>query len=160
MLEHILKLPEEEAAVVEHAVQHDADAPLVGLLHQFHQGTLIPEMRVDTGVIVGVVLMVCGSFKNRRKVQGVDTQLRKIGKLLDDAGQVAAEEIHPVRLPTPLADSFRREGRISVAEALRENLIEYRTVDPGRLFVHVDSIDKGKLKMDETDAVMVNIHAS
>ena len=63
VLEHILKLPEEEAAVVEHAVQHDADAPLVGLLHQFHQGTLIPEMRVDTGVIVGVVLMVCGSFK-------------------------------------------------------------------------------------------------
>ena len=43
MAQHILELPEIEAAVVEYAVQHNADAPPVGLLHQLHQGGLVPK---------------------------------------------------------------------------------------------------------------------
>ncbi|MNJ41815.1 hypothetical protein D3C77_367560 [compost metagenome] len=61
--------------------------------------------------------------------------------MIDDALQIAAEEIMPFRLSAPRKDIVRVEARIAFSEAFRENLIEHRVLYPFRHREYIGGID-------------------
>ena len=69
-------LPREElgAAVVEHRVQHNADAQLVSVLHQRLQVVLAAEVGVYGVVVKGVVFVVGVRQEDRCQIQSADAQ--------------------------------------------------------------------------------------
>ena len=157
MAQHILELPEIEAAVVEYAVQHNADSPPVGLLHQLHQGGLVPKMGVNAGVVDGVVLMVGSGLENGGQVNGVRPQLCQVVQLLNHTLQIAAQKVGAGRRRSPGLCSFRGKGGVPVPKALGENLVESRAAHPFRGLVHLLRVDIGELEMEELRALPINI---
>ena len=75
--------------MVEHAVEHDADAPGVRLVDHPAQGGVAAEHRVDLLVVVRVVAMVRRRLEDRREVHGIDAQVHQVIQVLDHADQVA-----------------------------------------------------------------------
>lgn len=88
---HVPPGGEVRPAVVEHGVQHDADALFVGLPHQGFQVGSGAEIRVHAGVVGGVVFMEAARGEDGVQVQPVDAEGCQIRQLLGDARQVAAE---------------------------------------------------------------------
>jgi len=63
VLKHILPLWKFMAAVIEYAVEHDADSLLMSGVNQFAQGSFIAERWVNAKVIRGVVFVRSGGGK-------------------------------------------------------------------------------------------------
>ena len=121
----------------------------MSLINQLHQIGFIAKMRIDARIVYGVILVVGSGFKNRGQIQGVHSQFFQIGKLLGNTRQISAHKNLSVRRGAPRRHILRRKLRISVAKALRKNLIEHRTVDPRWLFVDVNAIDKRKMEVNK-----------
>ena len=63
------------ARVVEHTVQNDGNAQLLGRLAQLSKVLLGAQNRIDLGVVGGVVAVVARGFKNGVEVDGCKAQL-------------------------------------------------------------------------------------
>ena len=85
------------ARVVEHAVQNDGNAQLLGRLAQFSKVLLGAQNRIDLGVIGGVVAVVARGFKN-----GVEVDSRKAQ--LGDARQVFLDTLERSAVKVPGLD--------------------------------------------------------
>ena len=80
------------ARVVEHTVQNDGNAQLLGRLAQLGKVLLGAQNRIDLGVICGVVAVVARGFKNGVEVDGCKAQLSDAGQVFLDALERAAVE--------------------------------------------------------------------
>ena len=116
------------AAVVEYRIQHDPDAPAVGLLHQQLQVPVGAEGRVHLGIVPGVVLVDRVRCENGVQIDAVDPQLRQIIQLFTDAGQVPAEPLPVGHRAGGPGDGVGAAG--AAAEAVREDLIPDRVPHP------------------------------
>ena len=81
------------AGVVEHAVEHDADAALFCLCAEGAEVLLVAEERVDRFVVGGIVAMVGGGLEDRVEVERGDVERGEVVELFRDAGEVAAEKV-------------------------------------------------------------------
>ena len=135
LLHRVLKRREAQAAVVEHAVQHDADVPRVQRVGQIAQILQRAEQRVNL-VIVERVVAVGGIRKeNRRHIDHAHAQLGQIRHGLQNALEVAAEAIF-VRhaLAAPRLDGLLPR-HIHAAEAIRKDLVADAPARPLRLLL-------------------------
>src|SRR5581483_3955601 len=109
-------------------------------------------MRVNLLVIHHIVLMIGERAKNRREVQGRDTQVLQVIQLLRDTLQIAAEKLARARLGmrtrslTPGARDYRLTvtivfatthviGRVAIIKAVREYLVKDALLHPGGILV-------------------------
>ena len=110
-------------------------------------------MGVYVEVVDAVVFVDRGGCKDGIQVEGRDAQVLQVGDLLPDAPEVAAVEVQTMGLGIlrrggiPGLDldggvavhgvfaGLDVVGGIAVAKALREDLVEDRLPDPGRLYV-------------------------
>src|SRR6266545_596705 len=93
VLKHIVEGVEPSPAVVEDAVEDDANAVVVGGGDQLVEGRQVAEVRVDAEVVEGVIFMVRGRLEYRVEIQRGNTQLGEVVKMIDDAAQIAAHEV-------------------------------------------------------------------
>ncbi len=108
-------------SVVEHQIDDDSDATLVGLLDEPFEVLVGPILRVDLVVVRDVVAVIAGRRHDRHQPDAGDTQVGRrvrvavvqVIELTDQASQVA----HPVA--------------IAVVEAADEDLVERCVVPPG-----------------------------
>ena len=85
------------ARVVEHTVQNDGNAQLLGRLAQLSKVLLGAQNRIDLGVIGGVVAVVARGFKNGVEVDGCKAQL-------GDARQVFLDTLERSAVKVPGLD--------------------------------------------------------
>ena len=135
------------ADVVQRGVRDHAQAALAGLAGQALEVVVAAEGRIDALVVAGVVLVIAGGLEDRRQVQRVDAQLAQVIELVDEAGEVAAEEVvvvdrvravaaarlvravQPARMAldavvlVPGLADLRIVGAVAVAEALGEDVV-------------------------------------
>ena len=83
--------------MVEHAVQNDGNAQLLGRLAQLSKVLLGAQNRIDLGVIGGVVAVVARGFKNGVEVDGCKAQL-------GDARQVFLDTLERSAVKVPGLD--------------------------------------------------------
>ena len=81
------------AGVIEHAVQDDFDAVLMGPLAQGDEILLGAQQRVDAQVVGGIVAVVAVRLKDGIEVQDPDAQSGQLRQLFGDAGQITAKII-------------------------------------------------------------------
>ena len=81
------------ARVVEHTVENDGNAQLLGRLTQFGKVLLGAQNRIDLGVIGGVVAVVTRGFKNGVEVDSCKSQLGDARQVFLDALERAAVEV-------------------------------------------------------------------
>ena len=81
------------ARVVEHAVQNDGNAQLLGRLAQLSKVLLGAQNRIDLGVIGGVVAMVARGFKNGVEVDGCKAQLGDARQVILDTLERSAVKV-------------------------------------------------------------------
>ena len=132
------------AGVAEHAVQHDADAVLLGGGAQCLKILVGAQQGVHIQVVGGVVAVVGVGLKDGVEVDEIHPHLVQVRELLLDALEVAAEIIliqvaaHLVGLPEGLGvlvgliDAVGKgHGLVlhAFAEAVREDLIEHLALD-------------------------------
>ena len=135
------------AGVAEHAVQHDADAVLLGGGAQCLKIFVGAQQGVHIQVVGGVVAVVGVGLKDGVEVDEIHPHLVQVGELLLDALEVAAEIIliqvaaHLVGLPEGLGvlvgliDAVGKGHGLVLypfAEAVREDLIEHLALDAFR----------------------------
>ena len=135
------------AGVAEHAVQHDADAVLLGGGAQCLKILVGAQQGVHIQVVSGVVAVVGVGLKDGVEVDEIHPHLVQVRELLLDALEVAAEIVlvqvaaHLVGLPEGLGvlvgliDAVGKgHGLVlhAFAEAVREDLIEHLTLDAFR----------------------------
>jgi len=145
--------------VVERAVQDQHDAARVRLGHQLAKRLQVAQQRVDGLEVGGIVAVVGARLEDRVEVDGGHAQVFEIVQLLDDPGQVAAEEVAVIvarparrlghaaidrRLVPRLVEEQRQVavehiravrwivGRVAVAEAIGENLVDHGVAHPAR----------------------------
>ena len=145
------------AGVVDGDIQDQLHAVFVEGAAQVRQGLVPAEMGVHVEIIQAVILMAGGGIENGIQVQGRDTQLLQIGDLLLNTLEVAAVEVHTVGLlvaqglifPVPMKALVAVlrilagpdiVARVTVAETLREDLVEHRILDPGGLDIVADQL--------------------
>ena len=120
---------------------------------EFFKRFVAAEMGIDVEIIEAVVFMDGRRGENRIEIEGVYTEFFEIGDFFGYALEVAAIEIEAMgvgiifRNAVPVGNFYRREAvlgifagfnvvfRVSVTEALRENLIKNGIPDPFRLFI-------------------------
>ena len=132
------------AGVAEHAVQHDADAVLLGGGAQCLKILVGAQQGVHIQVVGGVVAVVGVGLKDGVEVDEIHPHLVQVGELLLDALEVTAEIIliqvttYLVGLPEGLGvlvgliDAVGKGHGLVLhpfAEAVREDLIEHLTLD-------------------------------
>ena len=78
-----------DARMVEHTVQYDAHAGLMGFLHKLFQILFVPEGGINPVVIVYIVLVAGIGSENRCHVEDVHTQVFQVIQMADDALQGA-----------------------------------------------------------------------
>ena len=83
--------------MVEHPIQHDTDATLVGMLDQVLPVLLCSKVGVDLPVILCIVGVVGPGIEERVEVNRIDTQRFQVVQVLVHALEVAAEVIAPTR---------------------------------------------------------------
>ena len=130
--------------MAEHAVQHDADAVLLGLGAEGLEVLVGTQQGVYVEVVGGVVAVVGVGLKDGVEVDEIHPHLVQVGELLLDALEVAAEIVlvqvaaHLIGLPEGLGVLVGLiepvgEGHGLVlhtfAEAVREDLIEHLALD-------------------------------
>ena len=81
------------ARVVEHTVQNDGNAQLLGRLAQLSKVLLGAQNRIDLGVIGGVVAVVARGFKNGVEVDGCKAQFGDARQVILDTLERAAVEV-------------------------------------------------------------------
>ena len=133
--------------MAEHAVQHDADAVLLGGGAQCLKILVGAQQGVHIQVVGGVVAVVGVGLKDGVEVDEIHPHLVQVGELLLDALEVAAEIIliqvaaHLVGLPEGLCvlvgliDAVGKGHGLVLhpfAEAVREDLIEHFALDAFR----------------------------
>ena len=137
VFQHVLERAEIQATVIEYAVEHNADAVLMGLVHQLLEGLLVPEVGVNLRVIHRIVLMVGAGQKNRAQIQGIHTQLLQIIQLFDQPAQVTAVLAGNLGQFAPGGLVLRIQRGIAVAEAVQEDLVEHGALHPRGAAVHI-----------------------
>ena len=126
--------------MIEHAVQDDFDAVLMGPLAQGDEILLGAQQRVDAQVVGGIVAVVAVRLKDGIEIQDPDAQSGQLRQLFGDAGQITAKIIiaakhavgiggalgllPPVAVQPPVGGDA---GLLSAAVivAVREDLIHY-----------------------------------
>jgi hypothetical protein len=122
--------------VVEHAVEDDPHAALVGAIEELAQRRVAAEQWIHRQVVVRVIAMVRGRLEHRGEVQRVHAQRLDVIEVLDDPEQVAALE--PV-VGRRLIPRLERPGLLdprAPREPVREDLVEHCVADPGRRIGH------------------------
>ena len=121
-------------AVVEDRIEDHTDAALVAGVDELPQQRYVAEVWIDGVVIDRVILVVARTAKNRRQIERGHAEFVEIIQLVEDTLQVAAHKIAECRRGTPWLHIWRVVLGITVAESLRENLVEHRVANPdGRL---------------------------
>ena len=156
VFQHVLPGAEVAPAVVEHRVHHDPDPQGVGLLHQSGKGLPVPEMRIDPRVICGVILVVGLRLHDRVEVDPGDPQVCQVRKFLSDPLQVSPEALLVGDRPLPPGNDISLRGSAvpgssfragnSPAEAVREDLVPNRVVDPVGGPVYIRRVHPGHSK--------------
>ena len=85
VLQDVVELEKAAAGVIEHAVQHDANVPGMGLADQFPQSGVAAQQRIDFLVIVRVVAMIAGRLEDRVQIDRVDAEVGQVVQVLGDA---------------------------------------------------------------------------
>src|SRR5581483_1396795 len=88
----MMKLPEAAAGMVEYAVEHHADVFFMRFIEQLAQCIVAAEERIHVVIVIGVIAMIGGGSKYRRKVDGVNAEVFEVIKMFGHAAQVAALE--------------------------------------------------------------------
>ena len=135
LLHRVLERRKAEAAMVEYAVQYDADALLVQRVGQIAQILQRAEQRVNPIIIERVVSVGGIGKENRGHVHHAHAQLGQIRHGFQNALEVAAEAVF-VRhaLAAPRLDGLLAR-HIHAAEAIRENLVADAAARPLRLLL-------------------------
>ena len=102
-----VEVPAHIALMVEHAVQHDADAQLVGGVAQGAEILLVSQHGVDLLIVAGTVAVVLRGLKDGAEVEGLHPQAVEVGQLLHDPLQIAAEEIPVAHLAVGVGPVLR-----------------------------------------------------
>ena len=137
--------------MIEHAVQHDADAALFAFLDQLAELLFGAEGRVDLHEVARVVAVVGKGAEDGIQVQDTDVQALQIIELFDDAADIAAEKVviehfpfavHAVFgrfVPALMQPFFGRDLYFAAAvKAIREDLIHDPAFEPiGRAKIFV-----------------------
>ncbi len=139
--------------VVDHRIQDDLHAALVQVARQLGELGVGAQMRIHLEVVLGVVLVVARRIENGVEIERRHPEGLQIVQLGIDARQIAAVELAGAvalfvaadRLAPRLADDrlaavlvfvmFDAEGRVAVAEAIGEDLVEHLILHPGRRLV-------------------------
>jgi len=64
--------------MVEHAIQHDTHSPLMRGIQHFAERRLPTEQGIHSKKVMRVVAVVGSRLENRRKIEGVHTQVGQI----------------------------------------------------------------------------------
>ena len=142
------------AAVVEHAVQNQAHAFILGVLTQAQQRLVAAKLRVNVAIIFGIVFVYAGGFKHRVEIQGRHAQFFQVRQLFADAVEVAAVEGRsPCLGGQRLIPRFQndvmtrrvvvidliliRRTLFAARKTVRENLVKDLIVNPVRAVIRV-----------------------
>src|SRR5512135_3186884 len=68
--QHMMKLPETAAGMIEHAIRHNADVARVRRIDEFTESRITAQQRIDIQIIVSVITMIRRRSKNRIEVNG------------------------------------------------------------------------------------------
>ena len=147
MLKNILKSKEANAAVVEHRIEDHLNTMLMGKPDQSAHRFLIAKMGINCVIIYGIVLMVTGRFENRGEVNYIHSQIHQVIEAIDDSLEIAA--LLAVRLwpHVPRLCIGRIIGGIAIGKALREDLIDHRTLGPLGRFPQIAYGNVGIMKL-------------
>lgn len=136
--------------VVDHGIQDDLHAALVQVAGQLGELRIAAEVRVHLEVVLGIVLVVARRIEDGVQVEGRDPEGLQVVQLGIDARQIPAVKfagavslfVTADRLAPRLADDrlasvlifvmLDAERRITVAEAVGEDLVEHLILHPGR----------------------------
>ena len=71
--------------MIEHAIQHNAHAELIGMLDQIVEILLGAEVRIDLEIILRIIRVIGARIEDRVEVQRIDTERLQIFQFLIDA---------------------------------------------------------------------------
>ncbi|MNJ32018.1 hypothetical protein D3C77_266730 [compost metagenome] len=137
VLLHIYKGRKRVPAMVEYAVQQYPNAPGVTGVDQFLQLFVRAEMRVDKHIIACVIFVIGCRSEQRIEINRVDSQLSQIVQMVKHPLQIAAKKIGRTWHAAPFQHSLRVDRRVTLGEALGEDLVEDRFLDPFRRGVNI-----------------------
>ena len=133
--------------MAEYAVEQNAYALLPRCRTELRELLIRPQDRIDFMIVPRIVMVIRRGFKNRIQIDDRDSHFLQVGKAGTDAGQIAAKEIigHDFLridifivkrriLPAGMVNSaLLPDERIArPAEAIRENLVHHRMLEPVR----------------------------
>lgn len=139
--------------VVDHRIEDDLHAALVQIAGQLGELLVAAEVGIHLEVVLGVVLVVARRIEDGVEVERRHPERLQVVQLGIDASQIAAIEFAGAvalfmatdRFAPRLADHrlatvlilvmLDAEGRIAVAEAVGEDLVEHLILHPGRWLV-------------------------
>ncbi len=139
--------------VVDHRIQDDLHAALVQVAGQLGKPGVGAEVRIHLEVVLGVVLVIARRIEDGVEVERRHPQGLQVVQLGVDARQIPAVEFAGAVTLLVAADRFAprladdrlaavlvlvmldAQGRVAVAEAIREDLVEDLILDPGRRLV-------------------------
>ena len=141
LFQHVQPGSEAAAAVVEHRVNHNADAVLMRLFHQSGKILIGSELGIDAGIVLRIIFVGGIRLHDGVQVNARNAQLLQVRKLLLNPLQISSETLLIGDRPRVPGHDVRRVFlRRPVAEAVRENLIPYRFVHPVRRSVHIGRV--------------------
>ena len=145
--EHVLKIREAFAAMVEHGIHHDADPQRVRLFDEPAQFFLRAELRIYLIIVVNIVLVVGDGAKYGRQIERRDAQPFEIAKLLADARKVSPRKALRMREIAPFQiDIGILFLGVAAEKPIDEDLIEHRALHPFHFGHDIRSVDIRQLK--------------
>ena len=147
--------------MIEHAVEHDADAALAALFDEPGKLLFRAERRIDLHKIARIVAVVGEGTEDRVQIQDGDVQTLQVIEFFEDAADIAAEKVvvedlplgvHAILggfVPTLVQPFFGRDAHFAAAvKAVGEDLIHDTALQPGRRpeprFIDEDLIERGR----------------
>ena len=102
----------------------------MGFVDHAPQGRRPAQHGIDFFVVVRVIAVVGRRLKDRREVDGIDTQVGEVIEVFDHADQVAPLIAVIGRLRTPLVQVLRLGQAQRPREAVGKDLVENRVANP------------------------------
>ncbi|GFI61420.1 hypothetical protein IMSAG049_00579 [Clostridiales bacterium] len=135
--------------MIKDCIQHHPDSHTVRLLNQRLHIRFIPEIRIDSFIISGIIFVIASGVKNRREVNPRNAQLPYIIQLICNPPQISSikistRHIFPV---IPIAYLYALFSLIPSAEPVRHNLIPYRIFHPCRMAAYIQLIQPREPKI-------------
>ena len=131
--------------MVEHTINNHTHSPCMAVVNQLPEIFIRTETGIDVMIIQQIVLVVLPCCKNRIHVNAGSTQFLNVIQILDHAAQRSAE-FSARDFAVPLFFGwFARDKAAARGKAIREDIVNYRILRPGRRCCNVCRMVKRQL---------------